>query len=82
MSKQVEGFVARLLDRDDPTAKLLRGSCDFYVVPNANIDGSVRGHLRSNAAGVDLSREWARPSRSRSPVGSVAIVAHHHLILN
>jgi murein tripeptide amidase MpaA len=32
-----------------------------------NPDGSRRGHLRTNAAGVNLNREWASPSRERSP---------------
>jgi len=36
-------------------------------VPNANPDGSRRGHLRTNAAGVNLNREWATPSAERSP---------------
>jgi murein tripeptide amidase MpaA len=32
-----------------------------------NPDGSVRGHLRTNAAGVNLNREWAEPSMQSSP---------------
>ncbi len=39
----------------------------FYVVPNMNPDGSVRGHLRTNAAGVNLNREWQTPSVQQSP---------------
>jgi murein tripeptide amidase MpaA len=39
----------------------------FYVVPNMNPDGSVRGNLRTNAAGANLNREWNTPSMERSP---------------
>ncbi len=36
-------------------------------MPNCNPDGSARGHLRTNAKGVNLNREWAEPSAERSP---------------
>jgi murein tripeptide amidase MpaA len=39
----------------------------FYIVPNMNPDGSVRGNLRTNAAGANLNREWMTPSLERSP---------------
>jgi murein tripeptide amidase MpaA len=32
-----------------------------------NPDGSVRGNLRTNAAGANLNREWMTPSMARSP---------------
>lgn len=32
-----------------------------------NPDGSWRGHLRTNAAGANLNREWAKPSLETSP---------------
>ena len=32
-----------------------------------NPDGSRRGHLRTNAAGVNLNREWHAPSAEKSP---------------
>jgi len=38
-----------------------------HVVPNMNPDGTRRGHLRTNAAGVNLNREWHAPSLERSP---------------
>lgn len=63
----VDGFVARLLDRSDAVAQALVRDCVFHVVPNMNPDGSRRGHLRCNAAGVDLNREWAGPRIERSP---------------
>jgi murein tripeptide amidase MpaA len=30
----------------------------FYIVPNMCPDGSFRGHLRTNAGGQNLNREW------------------------
>ena len=39
----------------------------LYVVPNMNPDGSTRGHLRTNAAGVNLNREWQSPTMEKSP---------------
>ncbi len=32
-----------------------------------NPDGSVRGNLRTNAAGANLNREWMEPDAARSP---------------
>jgi len=63
----VEGFLERLLDADDPVARVLLGKCVFHVVPNMNPDGAVRGNLRTNAAGANLNREWQEPSLERSP---------------
>ncbi|MBV1776494.1 hypothetical protein KSF73_12320 [Burkholderiaceae bacterium DAT-1] len=63
----VEGFLERLLDGDDGVARKLLESCVFYVVPNMNPDGSVRGNLRTNAAGANLNREWQTPAMDRSP---------------
>jgi len=37
------------------------------VVPNMNPDGSRRGHLRTNAVGANLNREWHAPTAERSP---------------
>ena len=50
----VEGMLERLLDTEDATARWLRERAVFYVVPNMNPDGSIRGHLRNNAAGANL----------------------------
>ncbi|KAK9823110.1 hypothetical protein WJX72_000350 [[Myrmecia] bisecta] len=63
----VEGFLRRLLDPADPLAKKALRDATFYVVPNMNPDGSWRGHLRTNAAGANLNREWQNPSPERSP---------------
>lgn len=63
----MEGFLERLLDEDDPVARALLGKLTFHVVPNMNPDGSRRGHLRTNAVGMNLNREWAEPSMEKSP---------------
>ena len=63
----VEGFLERLLDPDDALARRLRGLATFHVIPNMNPDGSVRGHLRCNASGANLNREWHGPTAERSP---------------
>jgi len=63
----MEGFLGRLLDRDDALARRLLERAVFHVVPNMNPDGSVRGNLRSNAAGANLNREWHAPTAARSP---------------
>lgn len=74
-----EGLLHRLLGIDgaackkEQVARLLT-MFTFYIVPNMCPDGSVRGHLRTNAAGANLNREWQTmdssyeaPSKERSP---------------
>ena len=63
----MEGFLDRLLDEDDGVARTLLDKAVFYVVPNMNPDGSYRGHLRTNAVGANLNREWLEPTMERSP---------------
>jgi murein tripeptide amidase MpaA len=63
----VEGMVERLLDRSDPVARTILAAAVVHIVPNMNPDGSVRGNLRTNAAGANLNREWVAPSREKSP---------------
>ena len=63
----VDGMLERLCDTADPIARRLLDRAVLYVVPNMNPDGSVRGNLRTNAAGANLNREWQSPSRERSP---------------
>src|SRR5438270_1079650 len=63
----MEGALEKLTDEDDPIARVLRKECTFHVVPNMNPDGSRRGHLRTNAVGVNLNREWHAPSAEKSP---------------
>ncbi len=63
----MEGALDCLTDPADPAARKLRQLCRFHIVPNANPDGSRRGHLRTNAAGINLNREWSAPSAEKSP---------------
>lgn len=63
----MEGFLSRLLDHQDPTARALLDIATFYVVPNMNPDGGFLGNLRTNAAGANLNREWLEPSIEKSP---------------
>lgn len=63
----MEGFLQRLLDEDDAVSRTLLEKAVFYVVPNMNPDGSYRGHLRTNATGANLNREWLEPSMEKSP---------------
>ena len=63
----MEGALDRLVDADDAVATALTAKCRFHIIPNMNPDGSRRGHLRTNAAGANLNREWATPSLERSP---------------
>jgi murein tripeptide amidase MpaA len=63
----VEGMLDALLDPAHPFGRQLLKDSVFYVVPNMNPDGSVRGNLRTNAAGANLNREWMNPSLERSP---------------
>ncbi|MEO1729326.1 MAG: M14-type cytosolic carboxypeptidase [Pseudomonadota bacterium] len=63
----MEGALECLTDPTDPVARGLRKHCRLHIVPNCNPDGSARGHLRTNAAGTNLNREWATPSAEKSP---------------
>jgi murein tripeptide amidase MpaA len=63
----VEGMLDALLDPADPHGRQCLKEAVFYVVPNMNPDGSVRGNLRTNAAGANLNREWNTPTMERSP---------------
>jgi len=63
----MEGALECLTDPTDPVARGLLKHCRLHVVPNCNPDGSARGHLRTNAAGTNLNREWADPTPEKSP---------------
>ncbi|MFC3052675.1 M14 family metallopeptidase [Kordiimonas pumila] len=63
----MEGALEFLLDEDNPVAKGLLEKAHFYIVPNMNPDGSKRGHLRTNAAGVNLNRVWENPNPATEP---------------
>lgn len=63
----VQGFLGRMIDDTDPVARRILEKAVVYVIPNMNIDGSIAGNLRANAAGMNLNREWAEPSVEKSP---------------
>ncbi|MDO8178278.1 MAG: M14-type cytosolic carboxypeptidase [Undibacterium sp.] len=63
----VEGTLNALLDPANPIARRILENAVLYIVPNMNPDGSVRGNLRTNAAGANLNREWMTPSLETSP---------------
>jgi murein tripeptide amidase MpaA len=63
----IEGALEELTSASTPSTVQLRELATFHIVPNMNPDGSARGHLRTNAVGVNLNREWQSPSLDRSP---------------
>ena len=63
----MEGALEWLLDAENEQNRALLERCTFYIVPNMNPDGSRRGHLRTNAAGRNLNREWADPALDSAP---------------
>ena len=63
----MEGLINRLVDDTDPVVRELLQNSVIYLVPNMNPDGSRRGHLRTNAVGTNLNREWHEPTLGRSP---------------
>lgn len=63
----MEGLIERLINPDDPVAKRVLDKVALFLVPNVNIDGSIRGNLRANAAGRNLNRAWADPDPEASP---------------
>ena len=73
----VEGMLDRLIDEADATSRALLARTVFHVVPNMNPDGSVRGNLRTNAAGANLNREWLEPTPARSPEVHAVRMAMH-----
>src|SRR3546814_6203341 len=71
----MEGALEMLADTGNATTTALLGACTFHIVPNMNPDGSCRGHLRTNSAGVNLTREWNAPSADTSPAVHVVRTA-------
>jgi murein tripeptide amidase MpaA len=56
-----------MICRHDSVSRSLLQQATLYVVPNMNPDGAWRGHLRTNACGINLNRAWQNPSLSESP---------------
>jgi len=63
----MEGLINRLVDHSDPVVNAILDKAVIYLVPNMNPDGSRRGHLRTNAVGSNLNREWDKPTLEKSP---------------
>lgn len=63
----MEGCIEQLLDADSSSSHALLQACNIYLIPNMNPDGSRRGHLRTNAVGKNLNREWINPTMDASP---------------
>ena len=60
-------MINRLVDHSDPVVNAILERAVIYLVPNMNPDGSRRGHLRTNAVGSNLNREWENPTLEKSP---------------
>tara|TARA_B100001123_G_C15295454_1_gene1019012 strand:- start:532 stop:1626 length:1095 start_codon:yes stop_codon:yes gene_type:complete len=52
----LEGFIKRILERK----KKLFKKYTFYIIPNANPDGNVRGHWYLTSKGINLNRDWKK----------------------
>jgi len=71
-SYYAEGLLDRLLglSTNGSVDGLVRDLVDekytFYIIPCMCLDGAVRGHLRTNANGHNLNREWAPTGSSSS----------------
>lgn len=63
----MQGFLDRLARGDDPAVSQLAEWVVLHVIPLMNPDGVARGHLRTNAAGVDLNRAWRNTTPDVSP---------------
>ena len=64
----VDGRRAGIVERPGrPCCASVAQQMPVHIVPNCNPDGSFRGHLRTNADGTNLDREWATPSAEASP---------------
>ncbi|WP_413712209.1 M14-type cytosolic carboxypeptidase [Rhizobium sp. Rhizsp82] len=62
-----EALLDRLIDTADPLSQSLLERAVFYVVPNMNPDGSIKGFHRYNAGYVDLNRSWSTTTVEESP---------------
>ena len=63
----MEGFLPAIGDKKNPATKSLLQAATVHIIPCMNLDGARRGHLRTNAAGVDLNRAWRNTTMDQSP---------------
>ena len=59
--------IAHMPCRHDSVSRSLLEQATMYMVPSMNPDGAWRGHLRTNACGINLNRAWANPSLADAP---------------
>ena len=52
----LNGFIKRILERKNK----LFSKYTFYIIPNANPDGNVRGHWYVTSSGINLNRDWKK----------------------
>ena len=53
-SWMLEGFVKRLLERKSRAIK----KYTFFIIPNANPDGNIKGYWYVTSKGINLNRDW------------------------
>lgn len=53
-SWMLEGFIKRILERKPLFSKKFT----FFIIPNANPDGNVRGNWYVTSKGINLNRDW------------------------
>ena len=63
----MEGFLDALCDHQNSAAHSLKESATIHIIPCMNLDGTRRGHLRTNSAGIDLNRAWRNTTKELSP---------------
>lgn len=54
----LEGFLKALLNKSDPTSRILLQNFVFVVIPMLNPDGVYRGHFRTDSKGNNLDRVY------------------------
>jgi murein tripeptide amidase MpaA len=62
----IEGVLRSLINNQE-ALELLFPEVTFYIVANMNPDGSKLGNHRTNAKGINLNRQWAKPDPIKCP---------------
>eukprot|EP00494_Astrolonche_serrata_P025373 UN25634 len=77
----MDGFVNTLLETGNKTVETLLSEATVYLIPNMNPDGAVHGHLRTNAEGANLNREWGSNvyGSYQAPTVDLSPEVHHVL---
>ncbi|KAK0164758.1 hypothetical protein PV328_003338 [Microctonus aethiopoides] len=74
------GFLNFLINREDPTAIMLRRIYVFKLIPMLNPDGVARGHYRMDTRGINLNRVYLNPSIKDHPTIFAArnLIRYYH----